>query len=401
MGVRMSNAAIGDGLVIPLVGKIDSANAPEVERDVFAALDGEAAASETTLIFDAKGLEYISSAGLRVLLRAMKAHGSPCEMREVSPEVYEILDITGFTELMTVRKRMREVSVEGCEIIGRGFYGTVYRIDPETIVKVYKSPDCIPLIEHERDMAKLAFVKGVPTAICYDIVKVGDSYASMFELLNAQTLNTILIEHPERAEQIIARYADLMREVHAIEMDPGELPSAKSAWLGYLDDIRDRGLVSARVDERLRSLIEGVPETCNVVHGDFHMKNVMLANDELMLIDMDTLSQGHPIFDMQGVFVTYKAYREDDPNNSMEFLGIDAKTADLVWEKTLERYFGTQDADVLERLSDQIRLVAYVRFLKMVSDPDSAGDALSAVRTRHACEKIDALAERVESLDLA
>ena len=397
----MSDITSGDGLTIPLVGKIDSANAAEVERDVFAALGEEAVASEGALIFDAKNLEYISSAGLRVLLRAMKEHGGPCEMREVSPEVYEILDMTGFTEFMTVRRRMREISVEGCEIIGRGFYGTVYRIDPDTIVKVYKSPDSIPLIEHERAMAKLAFVKGVPTAISYDIVKVGDSYGSMFELLNAQTLNTILIEHPDRAEQIIARFADLMREVHAIEMDPGELPSAKSAWLGYLDDIRDRGFVSASADERLRKLIEGVPETGNVVHGDFHMKNVMLANDELMLIDMDTLSQGHPIFDLQGVFVTYKAYREDDPNNTMEFLGIDAKTADLVWEKTLECYFGTQDGAVLERLSDRIRLVAYVRFLKMVSDPDSAGDELSAVRARHASERIGELLERVESLDLA
>ena len=45
------------------------------------------------------------------------------------------------------RSVLREVSVDGCPVIGRGYYGTVYRLDADTIVKVYASPDSIPLIE--------------------------------------------------------------------------------------------------------------------------------------------------------------------------------------------------------------------------------------------------------------
>ena len=124
-------------------------------------------------------------------MKVRKQAGSEVRIFDVSPEVYEILDMTGFTEFLTVEKRLREISVDGCEVIGRGFYGTVYRIDPETIVKVYSTPDCIPIIQNEQRLAKRAFVKGVPTAISYDIVRVGDSYGSVFELRScANTLNS-------------------------------------------------------------------------------------------------------------------------------------------------------------------------------------------------------------------
>ncbi len=392
----MDASAREDELVIPLVGKIDSGNAAEAEAFVTSSMEGSTA---ETLVFDAAQLDYISSAGLRVLLRAMKTHPGHTEIRNVSSDVYEILEMTGFTEFTTVRKSMREVSVEGCEVIGRGFYGTVYRIDPDTIVKVYSSPDSIPLIEHERAMARLAFVKGIPTAISYDIVKVGDSYGSVFELLRAKTMNDLLVEHPEQAEEVIDKYVELMHVVHDTELELGELPSARTAWMGYLDVIRGAGLLPEEMLGRLQALIEAVPEMGNIVHGDFHMKNVMVADGEPMLIDMDTLTQGSPIFDLQGVFVTYQAYAEDDPNNTMEFLGIDNDMATLVWRRTLERYFDTDDPETLSRLSDKIRLLAYVRFLQL-NAIDPSEDELDKLRARHAREHVEELLGRVDSLEL-
>ena len=85
---------------------------------------------------DASQLEYISSAGLRVLLKLAKAVGD-VTVNNVSSDVYEIFSVTGFTEILNVKKALREVSIEGCEMIGAGGYGSVYRIDAETIVRVY------------------------------------------------------------------------------------------------------------------------------------------------------------------------------------------------------------------------------------------------------------------------
>ena len=80
-----------------------------------------------------------ASAGLRVILRLRKQEPE-LAIVNVSPEVYEIFEMTGFTEMMPVSRAYRRVSVDGCEVIGQGANGKVYRLDPETIIKVYLNP---------------------------------------------------------------------------------------------------------------------------------------------------------------------------------------------------------------------------------------------------------------------
>ena len=75
-------------------GKIDTTNAAEFEQELMAAKPAE---------LDASQLEYISSAGLRVLLKLAKVVGD-VTVNNVSSEVYEIFDVTGFTEILNVRK---------------------------------------------------------------------------------------------------------------------------------------------------------------------------------------------------------------------------------------------------------------------------------------------------------
>ncbi|MBR5620685.1 MAG: STAS domain-containing protein, partial [Clostridia bacterium] len=206
---------------ITLSGRIDSQNAAAVEERLFAQLaDGE------PVVADADRLEYISSAGLRVLLRIRKTHP---DMRiiNVHSEVYEILDMTGFTEMIQVEKAYRTVSIEGCEEIGHGANGSLYRIDRDNVVKVYKNPDSLEDIRHEREMAKLALILGIPTAISYDVVKVGNSYGSVFELLNARSFAKIIVQQPEKFDWCVKEFADMLKKIHGTEAPEGKLPDMK------------------------------------------------------------------------------------------------------------------------------------------------------------------------------
>ena len=151
-------------LTIALSGHIDSGNAPAVEAEI---MDIRGNQPHSALVLDLKDLVYISSAGLRVVLRLRKLE-EDFKLVNASAEVYEILDMTGFTEMMTVEKARRSLSVEGCEAIGRGANGIVYRIDKDTVVKVYQNPDCLADVQRERELARKAFVLGIPTAIPYD-----------------------------------------------------------------------------------------------------------------------------------------------------------------------------------------------------------------------------------------
>ena len=186
-------------LTVLLSGRVDSANTEEQENTLNAIIAGN---SFENLVLDMENLEYISSAGLRMVLRARKAQPS-LKIINTSPEVYEIFDITGFTEMMPVEKAYRRLSVDGCEVIGKGAKGTVYRYDAETVVKVYKDADSLPAIKKERELARKAFVLGVPTAIPYDVVRVGDSYGSVFELLNAESYSSLIAKNPEKSTAML------------------------------------------------------------------------------------------------------------------------------------------------------------------------------------------------------
>jgi hypothetical protein len=126
----------------------------------------------------------------------------------------------------------------------------------------------------------------------------------------------------------------------------------------------------------------------------------MLDGTEPLLIDMDALSAGDPVFDLQGVFVTYQLFGEDDPDNTQRFLGISQELADYVWEKTLEYYFDGLNASALEEEKNRIQIVAYVRFLYLLAEYGSDTEERNQRRIGHTLEHLQALAHRVDSLQI-
>ena len=99
---------------IYLIGNVDSSNAAAVEAEV-----NEAKGDAKSVTVDCGRLNYISSAGLRIILRLKKAVGD-VEVINVSSDVYEVFEMTGFTEMMDIKKAFRRISVEGCDVIGTG-----------------------------------------------------------------------------------------------------------------------------------------------------------------------------------------------------------------------------------------------------------------------------------------
>jgi anti-sigma B factor antagonist len=88
-------------LTIEVAGRLDTITAPALEKSI-----GESIGSADALILDLKGLEYISSAGLRVLLGAQKKMQKVGTMKliGVCEEVMEVLEMTGFADILTIEK---------------------------------------------------------------------------------------------------------------------------------------------------------------------------------------------------------------------------------------------------------------------------------------------------------
>jgi anti-sigma B factor antagonist len=89
----------GTELTVAVVGRLDTGTAPDVEEVLKESFEGI-----TKLILDFEGLEYLSSAGLRVILQAQKTMNKQGEMvvRNVNETITEIFEVTGFYDILNI-----------------------------------------------------------------------------------------------------------------------------------------------------------------------------------------------------------------------------------------------------------------------------------------------------------
>ena len=379
-----------DILYIAIEGRIDASNAAQAEEKIFA-IKNDNPGKHTVL--DADNLEYISSAGLRVILRLRKEEPK-LAIINVAPDVYEVFDMTGFTDMVTVEKAYQRMSVEGCEFIAKGANGAVYRYDAETILKTYFAKDALPEIKQERENARRAFVLGINTAIPYGIVRVGDGYGTVTELLNAVSVTKLIRNNPDDLSEAVKYYVDMLKSIHATEVEDGEVPDMKEIALDWAN------FVSAHIPEdqakKLISLIEAVPKQNTLMHGDYHTNNIMVQNGEPLLIDMDTLCMGHPVFELGSMFNAFVGYSELDHQNMMDFFGYSFETAGKFWNMALKKYLGTEDEAVCQSIAEKAMIIGYTRMLRRAARRPNEAD--SPAKIARCKEMLAILLEKTDSL---
>jgi uncharacterized protein (TIGR02172 family) len=351
-----------DKLEIRLEGRIDSNNAPDVEQEIMNALDSNAGKEP---VFDAENLEYISSAGLRVLMKIRKKLNKPVDVINVSRDVYDIFETTGFTDLLNVKKAYRKISIDGLQLLGQGMTGNVYRMDDETVLKVFHPNISFDLlISKENKKAKNAFVYGVPTAIPYDIVKVGDCYGIVYEMIKSKDLATVMSEDKSKIEEYMTMFAKTVRQMHSIHVEAGKLDDLKTASiqaLGYF-----KSVMTDEEIQKVKSVYENIPDSNVFIHGDCHMGNAMLQDGELMFIDLSSGGMGHPIFDMVSMYSIYERADNDKARAASPMLRLfSSDEIKKMWDVFIHTYFEGKDDEFIKEAEKQIALFSVTRRLFM------------------------------------
>lgn len=386
---------VSDRLTITLKGRIDTSNAASVEADIMKILADN---PNLPVTVDCAALEYISSAGLRVIMKTKKAVRDTC-LINVAPPVYEIFETTGFTELMDIRKVLRTISVEGCDIIGKGAKGTVYRIDKETIVKTFKDGSDISDIERERKLARTAFVLGIPTAISYDVVKIqGGGYGSVYELLDASNLADELASGRKTMDEVVQLEVELLKTIHSTEVNPDQIPPFTEKVMKWLEYDKDH--LPADKYEKLCSLVQSIPDDNHLIHGDFHMKNIMYQNGECLLIDMDSLSHGNTVYELVTIWCSYVGLGEIDNTIVENFLGIPYQDAVKIWKMTVASFFETNDQDRIKDIEDKVRILGYARIIRRCVRKNRIANETGKKEYENAVSNICSLLDHVDSLVL-
>lgn len=339
-------------LTIHLEGSIDSDTAPQAESMI---MDYYKAYSAKAVVLDASDLRYISSSGLRVLLKLRKLEQN-LELINASSEVYEILDMTGFTALLPVSKAYRSIRLEDCKVLGAGGHGKVLRLNDDTIVKLFYAGDSLEDIRREQDYAKKAFVMGIPTAIPFDIVRCDDMYGLVFELMNADIVSNYLNEHSDQIEDVAFKYARTLKQLHTTHVAQNALSSTKELYRTRIEGLRAY-MTDEEVDT-LHRINEAIPDSDTVVHGDFHPKNVMIQDGELILIDMADLTTGHPLYDLGSMALTHMLPSDERIEN---ITNMKAGAVRHLWQRFLANYLETEDPNVIEMFTKKISVVGLMK----------------------------------------
>ena len=379
-----------DILYIALDGRIDASNAAQAEEKIFG-IKNDNPGKHT--VIDADNLEYISSAGLRIVLKIRK-EAPKLAIINVSPAVYDVFDMTGFTDMITIEKAYQKMSIEGCEFIAKGACGAVYRYDDETILKTYFAKDALPEIKQERENARRAFVLGINTAIPYGIVRVGDGYGTITELLNAVSVTKLICKNQNDFGEALKYFVDMLKSIHAVEAEDGEFPDMKEIALDWARFVSEH--IPKEQSNKLFSLIEAVPKQNTLVHGDYNTNNVMVQNGESVLIDMDTLGMGHPVFELGSMFNSFIGYSELDHKNSEEFYGYSYETACRLWNDALKMYLGTEDEAKCKAVAEKAMIIGYTRMLRRAVRRPNEQD--SSAKINRCKEMLAELLGRVDSL---
>ena len=294
-------------------------------------------------------------------------------------------------------RKYKEVSIEGCKQIAAGAKGEVYRYDDELIIKVFNNKNTYRDVEQEIALSRKAFIMGIPTAISFGIVAVGDRYGAMYELLDSETVSALIARNPSNVDHYAAIFAELAKTIHGIHVTEED---------GFPDGIgRLRKYVTGGIekeDEALAAkcmkLLDTIAVSDTLTHGDFHTNNVFLLNGEPLLIDLDRLSTGHPMAELSDLYYFYEILGEDDPAVIENFMGFSYDTSKQFFDFFLRKYLDTEDEARLNEVKEKAAFICYVRMINKIHKKSEISDEERKIIERNMA-RIAELADKLDTLE--
>lgn len=345
-----------DVLLVSLEGRLDTESAVAFEQEL--AVKCEETPHES-LVFDASQLQYVASSGLRIMLKMAKTEKN-FRIENAVPDVYNVFEMTGFSKIMTITKALRKIDLEKCERIGAGGNGAVYRISEDEIVKVNFNPETYAGLDKELAKAKEAFLLGIPTAISFDMVDCGEGKRGVvYETIKSRTLGETMQSNPDRMEELTEKYIEQLNLLHSTITDNPVFSNAKEY---YSNQVTNAAKYFTEEEGRLMNMIvDALPEGNRLVHCDAHPKNLMIQGEEMLWIDMEQMSVGHPIYDLISIAVVLNGMRTDEM--ILNIAGMDNATVAKLKDCFIRKYFRTEDPEQIKTFAsifDALRLIRTV-----------------------------------------
>ena len=251
---------------------------------------------------------------------------------------------------MTKDASYTQIDLSQWQQVGEGGNGKTYENPsrPDVILKVNNARlSTLEAVQHEYDVSKAVEGLGLSVPQVYEIVRVGDAYATISQRIKGKkSLSRICHDEPERTEEMAQVLCRKGKELFATTCDTGVFPSRKEQVLWA---IGHAGFVSKKNRELIRAFAETIPEKTTCVHGDFQSGNIIMSGESFYWIDLDRFAYGDPMFDIGHLFQICKVYAPMKRVQDIFHMTLDQ--FNRFWDAFAKEYTGQDDHSEFDRLS--------------------------------------------------
>ena len=249
-------------------------------------------------------------------------------------------------ELMSVHRKGREVF--------RGLDGRV--------IKVVADKRRLSRASAVFEAVSAAYEGSAAIAQPYELVCTAYGYAMVLEFVDGAPLSDLIVQGEVSPETAGAMMARCLSDLHALHGDPTRMRDVRKPFLSMVDNVA-LWLSEATVAVCKKS-IRMIPASTTLVHGDVHMGNVFMRScGSPVLIDADTISMGHPVFDLACTYSTLVCEAIVDSVRAESFHGVSTEITRAVWQSLVSCYFANARETRTAMMDRQIDMLAWLVLL--------------------------------------
>ena len=254
-----------------------------------------------------------------------------------------------------MEQKYRQIQIDGLVPFARGGMGECYRLDEDTILKLYREGFSDEWIDREKTAARAAFVAGIPTAISFYTVQSGNRKGIIYEHISGRTVSEMISVDPSKVNEYGRQCGKLLKDLHSAKPENVNLPDATEC----LRESVDRMYTDAEdVKKRIMSCVDMFVDGHHFVHGDAHPNNVMVSSEGLMLIDMANFALGSPLIDLGVISFHFFSSPASKSEGRSPITGLLPDEATAFWNSLIKEYSpGGLDKETNKKLDLMVMLM--------------------------------------------
>ena len=240
---------------------------------------------------------------------------------------------------------MRTLDLSSWTKVGEGGNGSTYvnSSEPDKILKVDKqSINTLEFVSHEFEVSKAVEKMGIQTPAMYEMVRVGDSYATISQLIKGKkSLSRICCDQPDRIPEMAVLFCEHGKKLFSTPCNTDFFPNRKEQLMRALKKVQFIGEKNRRILVSFAESLEDI-KTCS--HGDFNTGNLIFADSQYYWIDLDRFGYGDPMFDIGHLFLICNVYAP--MKQVQDIFHLTEEQLHLFWDSFAKAYTGQDDYSI-------------------------------------------------------